>query len=198
MWDSNNFDARPLETALAEVAVDALWEYRDMKARRPNWAHHELILARAAELAVSPLARDQLMSLALERQTQNGPPGRPLIKTDCSTEERDQIAGRVFRLAPHKGSDTETFVQSVEARHSQRIRRGAQLARLAQDLEKNAVLQEMLWDHPGIPASDVVRLAMLCSIPKLRARAEDLRVSEPGWWPALNRWLMPSFKRAEQ
>lgn len=196
MRRSNRLDTPPLEAALADAVSAARWERRDLEARRPTWIHHELMLARAAELAMSPLARDQLMSLALERQTQSGPPGRSLIDPDPSARDRDRIAGRVFALGPHKGSETDAFVRTVEGQHSKRLRESGRFGGLARSLELDAVLQERLWNHPGIPASDAVRLAMLCSIPKLRARAQDLAIFPSAWWPALNRRLPRVFKRA--
>lgn len=70
---------RLVEAASAEALRAARWESIDLATRRPDGAHRDLLLARAAELAMSPVARDQLMSLALERGALESQPDTSLI-----------------------------------------------------------------------------------------------------------------------
>ncbi|WP_339930393.1 hypothetical protein [uncultured Brevundimonas sp.] len=195
MRSADSFDDRLIKAAVAEAVSGARWERIDLETRRPDCAHSELMLAKAAELAMSPVARDQLMSLALERFGQDQQADGPLINDARTAGERDRIAGRVFGLGPHKAADTEALVLAVEARHAARLRQDVCFNLLAQCLEQDAALQEALWDHPDIPAGDAVRLTMLCSIPRLRARAEDLSSSGMSWWQMIRGWFTPSSRR---
>lgn len=193
---SDSFDTRLIEAALDEAVSAARWERIDLETRRPGSAHADLMLAKAAELAMSPVARDQLMSLALERYGQDQEADGPLIADARAAHERARIASRVFALGPHKASDTEGLVLTVEARHATRLRQDACSRLIAQCLEQEAVLQEALWDHPDIPADDAVRLTMLCSIPRLRARAEDLSSAGLSWWQVVRDWFTTSAQRS--
>lgn len=193
MRRSNSLHTRLAGAALAEAVADAGWRRVDLETRRPDSAHHELILATAAELATSPVARDQLLSLALERQARRAP---PLFEIECDPADRDRIAARVFRLGPHRGSETAALVRMIEDQHARRLGPDARFDRVAEGLEQDAVLQECFWDHPAIPAGDFVRLAMLCSIPKLRDRAQELSLQGSIWPLSMTRWLARALPRA--
>ncbi len=195
MQSSSSFDRRLIEAAVAEAVSGARWERIDLETRRPDCTHSDLMLAKAAELAMSPVARDQLMSLALERVGQGQQTDAPLIGEADAAGDRARIASRVFALGPHKAADTEALVLALEARHAARLRQDVCSALLAQCLLQDAALQEALWDHPEIPAGDSVRLTMLCSIPKLRARAEDLSSASLTWWQMFRGWLTPPSRR---
>ncbi|MBJ7446184.1 MAG: hypothetical protein JHC81_01510 [Brevundimonas sp.] len=70
---------------------------------------------------MSPIARDQLTSAALDHGVQTFHPDRPLIDLDCCSDARSVIIDRVFALGPHKRSETETVILALEARHARRL-----------------------------------------------------------------------------
>lgn len=189
---------RLVEAALAEAVAEARWERIDLETRKPDRGHRDLMLAQAAELALSPIGRDQLLSLALERSAQDVQPDWP-AHLQAELGESAAIAERVFRLDPHKVSETDMLVMALEERHSRRLRPEVGFDQLSQRLEQDAILNETLWDHPKIPASDAVRLAMLCAVPKLRERAEELSTSDPiWWWSSVRRWFATVSKRGSR
>lgn len=185
---------RVIDAAVSEAISAAQWERVDLESRRPDIAP-DLMLAKAAELALSPMARDQLMSLALEQGAQDFHPDYPLIDLACCTQERDLIARQVRALGPHKTSDTDALVTAAETRHSERLRHNVRFDLLAERLRQDAVLQETFWDHPDIPATDAIRLTMLCSISRLRDRAEALSASTHVWPLPLGRLLHSISKK---
>ena len=135
------------------------------------------------------------MSLALEQRSQLISAGPSLIDVDCCVRERSLITDRILTLGLHSASDTNAVVQEIEERHAKRLRQDARFDLLAECLKQDAVLQEAFWNHPGIPATDAVRLTMLCSIPKLRDRAEILSSSACAWWSPFGRWFPTLSKR---
>lgn len=188
MLTSSKRDTRLIEAALADAVSAARWEWLDLATRRPDCAHDELILGRAAELALSPIARDQLLSIALERIAEEGPLDGSLIDDRRDCDGRATIAKRVFSLGPHKAADTDALVRTIEERHSRQLGADVRFDLLPQHLEQDAILHECLWDHPALPASDPVRLAMLCSVPKLQDRAQELTTPATGWRRWVRRW----------
>lgn len=195
MRNSNRLETRLIEAALADAVSVAQWEWIDLASRRPDCSHREWILGRAAELAMSPIARDQLLSLALERSAEGGAVNGPLIDLGCACGERTLISKRIFGLGPHKAAETEALVRAIEERHSRQLGSDSSFDRLPEHLEQDAVLHESLWDHPALPGSDTVRLAMLCSVPKLRDRVQDLTVPAKSWRQYLVRWLAALSRR---
>lgn len=189
MPSSNRLDARIVGAAIAEAVSGAQWDRVDLETRRPGPAADELMLAKAAELAMSPLARDQLMSLALEHGAQHFHPDYPVIEVDCESEAREAVAQRIFALGADKALETDAVVATVEERHSRRLCQDARFDLLADGLRQEAVLQEAFWDHPDIPADDAVRLTMLCSVPRLRDRAETLSSAARVWRVPVLRWF---------
>lgn len=188
-------DAMLLEAAASEAISAARWERVDLEARRPGEAHMALILGKAAELAFSPIGRDQLMSLALVKGVQDPDGAGPLVETSVPPQERAAIAERVFRHAPHRASETEALVLRIEERNARRLGIDSRFDLLPQRIRQDAALQELLWDHPIIPADDEVRLAMLCSVPKLLERVEALSGDWP--WRLVTGWLPPFFGRGK-
>lgn len=180
-------DASLLAAVSSEALCAARWERIDLQTRRPDMAHDELLLARAAELAMSPIGRDQVMSLALEHVVRDAAVDVSLLEGSPPGDERARIAKRVFECGPRRAAETEALVAQIEETHARRLGREARLDLLAERIGQEATLQERLWDHPAIPANDGVRLAMLCSIPKLRDLHEAL--SGGGVWRALPRWF---------
>lgn len=187
MPNLNDISLRIVDAAVADAIAAAQWDRIDLQTRRPGQDPKDLLLAKAAELALSPIGRDQLMSAALEHGVQTFHPDRPLIDLDCCPGARSVIIDRVFALGPHKRSETENVVLAIEERHARRLGEDARYDLLAECLRQDAILQETLWSHPGIPASDAVRLTMLCSIPKLLERVEPL--SGDGPWRLVKRLI---------
>lgn len=182
-----------LEAAASEAISAAWWERVDLEARRPGEGHAELILDKAAELAFSPIGRDQLMSLALEKGVRDPGGPEPLVETSVPPAERMVIAKRVFQHAPHRTSETEALVARIEKRNARQLGHDTRYDLLPQRMRQEAALQEVLWDHPAIPAGDDVRLAMFCSVPKLLERSEALSDDWP--WRILSLWIAPVIGR---
>ena len=167
-----------LDAACAEALAAARWDEAELSTRWPGAEARALLLAKAAECALSPIARDQLLTLAIERVIDGVPDGSLLgVEADG---ERTEIARAVFALGPHRSSDSDALVAAVEERHARRLERRASATRLASGLREDAALQEALWDHPGIPAGAEVRLAMLCAVPRLRDRADEMTMTRLG------------------
>ncbi|HYC66873.1 hypothetical protein [Brevundimonas sp.] len=170
-----------LEAACAEAFAAARWDEVDLSTRWPGAEAGSLLLAKAAECALSPIARDQLLSLALERIVDAGDPTSPLLKPKPDADRRAEIARAAFALGPHRSSETEALVGSIEERHARRLEGRASPARLAASLRDDAALHEILWDHPDIPGGPEIRLTMLCAVPRLRDRADELTTMGPDW-----------------
>lgn len=189
MPSSNKLKTRIIDAAITEAIAAAQWERIDLESRRPGNTADELMLAKSAELAMSPVARDQLLSIALEHGAQHFHPDYPVVNADCEPGEREPITARVLALGPHKVSETDAVVAMFEDRHAGRLSRNVRFDLLADCLEQEAVLQEYFWNHPDIRGSDSVRLTMLCSVPRLRDRAEALSSSARIWRLPVLRWL---------
>lgn len=196
MIRTTHSDAELLAAATAQAVSAARWERIDLGARKPHMLPDDLLLAKAAELALSPIGRDQLMSLALEHGVRDGDQGAALLDVSAPLAERAVIAIRVFRSAPRRASETEALVVQIEERHAQDLGERARFDLLPGRLFQEATLQELLWDHPAIAAPDEVRMAMVCSIPKLRERSADL---DGGWsWLDLSRWFGVAARGADR
>ena len=142
---------------------------------------------------MSPVGRDQLMSLAIEHGLRDAPADAPLVEISVPAAERTRIATGVFERAPHRASETDALVVRIEEDHAFRLGREARFDLLPGRLRQEATLHELLWDHPAIPASDDARLTMLCSVPKLFERVDAL---SSGWsWGSLPRWFNLTFGR---
>ena len=138
-------DAMLLEAAASEAISAARWERVDLEARRPGEAHTDLILGKAAELAFSPIGRDQLMSLALVKGVRDPDSAGPLVEPSVPPAERAAIAERVFRHAPHRASETEALVLRIEERNTRRLASNSRFDLLPLGIRQDAALQEVLW-----------------------------------------------------
>ena len=174
MTHGRDSDATLLEAAAAEAVSAARWERVDLEACRPGGAHVYLIMAKADELASSPIGRDQLMSLALAAGVRNSDAAGLLVGSSAPPAERAVIAERLFKLGRHSAAETKALVVQIEERNVRRLGDDARFDLLPQRLRQDAALQKSLWNHPAIPAGDEVRLAMLWSIPRLLERVEAL------------------------
>ena len=194
---SDSFAARLVEAAWIEAVASARWDRIDFQTRRPAIPTQHLLLAKAAELALSSVARDQLASLALERLGGTGDP-MALADPEDAPWERGVIGKQVFAAAPRSASETDDLVRIIETRHSHRLRQDLRFDLLAECLVQDAILHEALWNHPDIPASTGVRLGMLCAVPKLHARAEELSPSDTFSIAHILRWFRSGFKEVRR
>jgi hypothetical protein len=176
-----------LEAACAEALAAARWDEVDLSTRWPGADAGALLLAKAAECALSPIARDQLLSVAIERVVAGGDPGGPLLAARPDPDERARIAKEAFAYGPNRASETEALVAAIEDRHARPAHGGIDAVELAARLREDAVLHELLWDHPDLPAGHQIRLAMLCAIPRLIDRADELTAGRPRWLRGLMR-----------
>lgn len=181
-----------LAAACAEALAAARWDEADLATRWPGDEAGALLLAKAAECALSAAARDQLLSVAIERVIGRADRDGPLLEGTPDPDERAAIAIQSFGLGPHKASETDALVALVESRHASALRGRTASDRLAACLREEAVLHELIWDHPGIPADPHTRLAMLCAIPRLRDRADELTTMKSSWFGGLKRLLRPA------
>lgn len=186
---SSRSAGRVLETACAEALAAARWDEADLSTRWPAPEAGALLLAMAAECALSAVARDQLLSLAIDRVVGGNDRAAPLLDRTPDPGERAKIAKQAFACGPNKASETDALVELMESRHARRLHGRTACARLAARLREDAVLHELLWDHPDIPAGPHIRLAMLCVIPRLRDRADELTTRKLGWLGGLKRLL---------
>lgn len=148
-------------------------------SRRTAEAAPGLLRGYAVEMTGSPLARDQVLSLALlaaaddleAGRTPAASPQSALPQPAPDEAARLDIRTRVLRLGPAAGDDVRRAVEDVERR------RRAECAGdldLASRLRVEATLQERFWDDPRLPADDGARLTMLFSVPELLDRADAL------------------------
>jgi len=173
---------RECETdVVATAAIDALmaarWQCADLLSRRPATSVRELLQGRAAELASSPIARDQVLSRALDAAAADLEAGRPALEGGAAFLFREQppcvtarevVREQVFRHGgvPARASD------DAAAELERRVRAECPADHeLSQRLAREAHLQEVLWDDPRLPAETHTRLIMLCAVPKVVARA---------------------------
>jgi hypothetical protein len=170
----------PMACAAVEALLAARWECMELLSRRPPQMAADLLRGRAAELAASAFATDQVLSLALETAASDLDAGSPpleggalflLCDAEAVAQGRLAIRTTVLRQTGEPSPAAARLVAELEHRLA-----GHQLtpAALARRMAAEARLQEALWDDPRLPASTAVRLAMLNSVPDLTARAAEL------------------------
>lgn len=178
MTASNPGRSDLLARAVARALAVARWEVADLMARRSRDLAPDLLQGRAAELALSPMAADQILSLVLEAAAKDIREGRvPLADPSVlQGPTPDDIARLSFHhLAADGGAaafvhDLE-LVRDLEARHAGT---GVRSAELAERLAEDAALQDMLWDDPRIPAGREERRLMAASVATILRRAHEL------------------------
>jgi hypothetical protein len=176
--------AKPDPDVIASAAIvalmDARWESSDLLSRRAPQLTPDLLRGHAAELAASPIGRDQLLSIALDAAARDLDQGRSALANgalflidDPSPEAEARTAVRNAALS--QGGVPLAESQRVADDIEQRQRRECiEVRELSLRLTAEARLQELLWDDPRIPADSRTRLVMLCSVPRLLRRAEEL------------------------
>lgn len=164
----------------AAVLAKARWEAGDLLSRRSHESAIELLLAHAAELALLPDARDQLLSAALSEAAHDVSTGRTVLASpptvfvdyDGKLETaRRAIRNKVFHhAADHWQAALEqaaTFTRSLPINAKPKTG----FADSTKDLTEATVkLQRHLWDHPQIQANTNIRLVMFLSLPMLETR----------------------------
>lgn len=165
--------------AAAAVLATARWEAHDLLARRPPESANELLIAHAAELALSPDARDQLLSVALSEAAISAATGRAVLPNppsvfvdyDSKSETaRHGIRSKVLYYATDQwqagldGAAIFTRSLSMDAKPVLGFTHSTNLTEAA------VKLQRYLWDHPKIPADTHLRLVMFLSLPMLETR----------------------------
>ncbi|MBI1685899.1 hypothetical protein [Caulobacter hibisci] len=174
-----------LTTAAASALIAAAGVVEDAWTHTaPREAATRLSL-HAEELASSPLARDQLLSRALELAAQDLEAGRrplahwPLFfARDLAppAEAREDVRDWVLAHAEKEGADPmladgEAVAQAVEARAVRELGDAFETARgLTRRLRVEAWLQMVLWDDPRIPANAETRWLMRAGGRRLMAR----------------------------
>lgn len=172
----------PVARALVEALALARWEVSELMSRHPGVAAQRLD-ARAADLARSPVAADQILSLALSAGAEDLRRGRAPLEEGAlfffAHEAPDEQARREVRRAVF-GPDSDVgrpeaggreIVRDLEAR---RRAHGFADGALSQRLAEDAALHEGLWDDPRLPADPEARRRMAASAPAILERARDL------------------------
>jgi regulator of nucleoside diphosphate kinase len=173
---------RPLPELLATSLVAALaaarWEVADLASRRPGELVPGLLSGRAAELAMAPVAADQLLSLALDAAANDLTAGRAPLEEGVlaffSRLDADEVVEGTEFDGPDDGRrfiEDLHLVAELEARHRGLGFSGAELsARLAED----AQLQALLAGDARIPADAAIRRLMRASVEPLLERSHAL------------------------
>lgn len=182
-------------TQAAQAAVEAArWETCEILSRKGPQEASDLLRGRAAELAQSFGARDQLLALALERAADDLAQGRPpcrwpaaaLFDGEPAAEARERVAAQARAWEPPPDAELDRLAWELERRLRQEIGGGRPLA---EALEGDAFLHERLWDDPRTSAPASARRAMLALAPRLRACAQALGADRPQdvrpWWRRL-------------
>jgi hypothetical protein len=166
-------------TSMIDALLEARWASADLLARQGAAGASDRLRGRAAELAGSPLGGDQVLSLALDAAAEDLANGRVVLAEGViafcgppvDETERRALREQVFRQGGARALESEQVADELVRRHADEVCSAAALARLLID---DARLHERLWDDPRLPAAPRTRLVMLCSVPKLLARAAQL------------------------
>lgn len=175
-----------LSEALAHAVITALaaarWHAADLASRRPPEIVPDLLSGRAAELACSPIADDQLLSLALDVAAQDVRSGRPALAGGVlSFFPARGGAGAAQTRDPEVTTDGVRLVRDMDLVADLEARRrslGLSGAELSSRLAEDARLQDLLAEDPRIPADEHVRGLMRASLRPIleRSRALDPNV----------------------
>lgn len=177
-------DAKARISAAASLAaLTEAWRRReDLLAHGSAEAAPALLREHAAKMARSPLAQDQVLSLALLAAADDvgvgwGGAASQFLLAEPGPEDAQRLGVRMRVL-------NSSFAPAADARHAareleRRHRPGCGSDReLAARLVADADLHERLWDDPRLPGDDRTRLIMLFAIPQLLERADALDLPE--------------------
>jgi hypothetical protein len=177
--------------ALAEAELRRLKMSRSLNAARAA----ALLDEQADAAATSPLAYDQLLSIALRAAARPGElesPELDALRSPADPIERHNIARDVFRhFAEQRYRGLLKAAPDREARRGVR-RVGRSPEALARWLREAAGLARDLWDHPALPAAPAFRGAILGCVTSLRRRADELAPEPVSSVEAVGRRAMPA------
>lgn len=166
-------------SALVAALMEARWEVASLLSRHAPAEAAERLRGHAAELAMTPLGCDQVLSLALDAAAEDLENDRPPLREgvvsffppEAPNPDVLELRSSVYAHGGAPAGNSGAVVAELVARRRLEARTDVGLAHR---LTADARLHERLWDDRRIPASPQVRWAMLCSVPKLRERAADL------------------------
>jgi hypothetical protein len=178
-----------IASAALGALMEARWHAQDLPSRKPRELAPDLLRGLAGEKAFSPLARDQVLSVALGLAADKLEQGGDLqaigaldVLERLEPVEADRLAIRreVFADGSPPTTESRRVVETLVSRYGPDCRSAAELAKRLRD---EASLQELLWDHPGLPCDSRTRLVMLFSVPALLERAAefDPKGGRAGW-----------------
>lgn len=170
-------DRDALARAIRSVTEEAQWEALDLLSRRGADTAPELLRGHSAELATSPVSRDQLLSLALDQTAESILRGGESPMADLQDLRvlcplSDAAAAAVMAEADRL---VECELSLVRQYVGDLVRRAGGSASactsLSEGLYEQARLNEACWCEARIPAQWRIRALMLASIPTLDAAA---------------------------
>lgn len=171
--------AHIVASAALGALTEAVWQSRDLLSGPCAEAAPDLLRRLAGEMACSPIARDQVLSLALCAAAGDLEAGllpasaieRILLPPGPDDIARLEVRAQVLGLGFLPAADARRAADELERRHRPEC---ASDLELSARLTAEANLHELLWDDPRLPGDDRVRLTMLFSVPALLERAEAL------------------------
>lgn len=140
----------------------------------------DLLRRHAAAMAASPIARDQILALALTAAAEDLERRRPprtrglgaLVEGGEVTEDaRLEVRRQVFRHGAPPAAESRRVVEDLERRYQPECATPRALSRRLRD---DARLHELFWDDPRLACDGRTRLVMMSSVPALLARAAAL------------------------
>lgn len=176
--------------------MEARWQATRLSSRRPESAVPDMLRGLAEELATSPIARDQLLSFALEAAAEDLLNGRPPLANNAlrwrasavDRAEQLRIQREVFERFGSAEEAAYAVVTALEAKHRREVEGPGAFAGVANRLLDDARLHKLLWDDPRIRADAAARLEMLCSVPRLVDRARELDPLRLGLVRSIVKW----------
>jgi hypothetical protein len=178
-----------IASAALGAVMEARWHAQDLLSRKPRNAAPSLLRGLAGEMSFSPVARNQVLSVALnlvaDALEQDGDIyaiGALEVLERLGPSEADRLAVRREVLAGGSTPTTEPrqVVETLESHYRPDCRSSAVLARRLRD---EASLHELLWDHPKLACDHGTRLVMVFSVLALLERADEIdpKGARAGW-----------------
>lgn len=179
--------------AIAAVRIEARSEALDLLERRGPASAPDLLRGHSADFAGSPIGRDQLFGVALDKAADAIDRGDPTARIDIASfleprrlaaEERTYI---LLLAADMVSSGEDALVRHAESLLNFHQRREADCAEAAQRLLLDAALNRQLWDDERLSIGRSQRAFMLASSDHLERLAA---LTPPGsLWRRLLRGL---------
>lgn len=191
-----------IAAAALEALMEARWRALDLLARKPRDEAPGRLRGLASDMSFSPIARDQVLSVALSAAAEaleheddlNALGVLDVLKRLApSEEERLAVRREALGTGSTPTTDLRQVVEAMESRYRPDCRSSADLAR---QLRTEASLHELLWDHPRLSCDCGTRLVMVCSVPQLLKRAAEIdpKGAHRGW----RSWAVDACRAAER